>query len=265
MNLSSRLLSGVVTFVTVVDAGSFRGLLGMTPSGVSCGVSRFEEQNQEYYPLHAYLPSRRRPPAKVRLFLSFIELLIGPDGFDHQTWAPRQYLISRGDPAEGIPVLRSALGLMQAEQYHVLTIALHRALAEGLIQIGQIDETAIVIGAALVRSEAHDEFSNVSELLRVRGEVWLRTTPADSGAAENALQRSRAQPKSQSALSLELRSTMALAQLWSSQGKATDAAELLEGIYRRFSEGHDRVDLRHAGHLLATLDRAVRLTPFNTG
>ena len=47
MNLSSRLLSGVVTFVTVVDAGSFRGaarLLGITPSGVSRGVSRLEEQ-----------------------------------------------------------------------------------------------------------------------------------------------------------------------------------------------------------------------------
>jgi predicted ATPase/DNA-binding winged helix-turn-helix (wHTH) protein len=163
--------------------------------------------------------------------------------------------IARGDPAEGIPVLRSALGLMQAEQYHVLTIAFHRALAEGLIQIGEIDEAAVVIDAALVRSEALDELSNVSELLRVRGEVWLRTTPADSGAAENAFQCSRAQAKSQSALSLELRSTMALTQLWSSQGKATDAAELLEDIYRRFSEGHDTVDLRHAGHLLATLER----------
>ena len=66
MNLSSRLLSGVVTFVTVVDAGSFRGaarLLGVTPSGVSRGVSHFEEQNQEHYPLYAHLPSRR-PPCK---------------------------------------------------------------------------------------------------------------------------------------------------------------------------------------------------------
>lgn len=93
----------------------------------------------------------------------------------------------------------------------------------------------------------------MSELLRARGEVWLRTTPADSGAAENAFQRSRAHARSQSALSLELRSTMALAQLWSSQGQAADAAELLEDIYRRFSEGHDTVDLRRAGHLLATL------------
>jgi DNA-binding transcriptional LysR family regulator len=47
MHLSSRLLSGVVTFVTVVDAGSFRTAarpLGITPSGVSRGVSRLEEQ-----------------------------------------------------------------------------------------------------------------------------------------------------------------------------------------------------------------------------
>ena len=47
MYLSSRLLGGVVTLVTVVDAGSFRGaarLLGITPSGVSRGVSRLEEQ-----------------------------------------------------------------------------------------------------------------------------------------------------------------------------------------------------------------------------
>jgi DNA-binding transcriptional LysR family regulator len=44
------------------------------------------EWNQEHYPLYAYLPSRRQPPAKVRLFLSFIEkLLIGPDGVELQT------------------------------------------------------------------------------------------------------------------------------------------------------------------------------------
>src|ERR1700744_282317 len=47
LHLSSRLLSGVVTFVTLVDAGSFWTAarpLGITPSGVSRGVSRLEEQ-----------------------------------------------------------------------------------------------------------------------------------------------------------------------------------------------------------------------------
>jgi hypothetical protein len=48
---------------------------------------------------------------------------------------------------------------------------------------------------------------------------------------------------------------MALAQLWSGQGKAREAVEVLEDVYRRFSEGHGTVDLSHAGDLLATLER----------
>jgi ATP/maltotriose-dependent transcriptional regulator MalT len=163
--------------------------------------------------------------------------------------------IARGDPAQGVPLLRRALGLMQEEQYHVLTIALHRALAEGLIQIGEIDEAAVVIDAALARAEALDESSSVAELLRVRGEVWLRASPADPDAAEDAFQRSRRQAKTQSALSLELRSTMALARLWSSRGKFMEAGDLLEDIYQRFTEGHQTVDLRRADQLLAVLGR----------
>jgi hypothetical protein len=38
------------------------------------------------------------------------------------------------------------------------------------------------------------------------------------------------------------RTGMAIAQLWSNQGKAADAAALLAVIYRRFSEGHDTVN-----------------------
>jgi DNA-binding transcriptional LysR family regulator len=42
------------------------------------------EWNQEFYPLYAYMPSRRHPPAKVRAFLSFIEQLIRPDNVELQ-------------------------------------------------------------------------------------------------------------------------------------------------------------------------------------
>ena len=59
----------------------------------------------------------------------------------------------------------------------------------------------------------------------------------------------------QSALSLELRSTVAQAHLWSSQGRSAEAADLLDGVYRQFTEGHETVDLRLAGQLLATLKR----------
>jgi predicted ATPase len=163
--------------------------------------------------------------------------------------------VARGDPAEGVPLLRHALGVLQAEQHHILTPAFHRALAEGLMQSGQIDEAAAVLDAALARSEAFGETLNVPELLRVRGEVWLRITPADPVAAERAFRLSMRQAKAQSALSHELRSTMGLAQLWSSQGKSTDAADLLESVYRRFTEGYQTADLKLAAQRLAALDR----------
>jgi predicted ATPase/DNA-binding winged helix-turn-helix (wHTH) protein len=165
--------------------------------------------------------------------------------------------IERDDPGKGISLLRRALGLLQAEQYNVLTAAFHRALAEGLLQIGEIGEAAAVIDAALARSEALDGLFGAPELSRVRGEVWLRTTPPDPHAAEDAFHRSVQQAKAQSALSLELRSTMALAQLWSSHGMATEAADLLEHVYQRFSEGHQTADLRRAAGLLETFGRSA--------
>jgi predicted ATPase/DNA-binding winged helix-turn-helix (wHTH) protein len=169
--------------------------------------------------------------------------------------------IARGDPAAGVPILRRALGVLQSEQHHILTPAFHRALAEGLTQSGEIDKAAAVLDAALARSEARTEPSSVPELLRVRGELWRQTTPAALAAAERAFQLSLQQAKAQSALSLELRSAMGLARLWSDQGKSADAADLLETVYRRFVEGFQTTDLKLAGQLLTELGRRVTSGP----
>jgi predicted ATPase/DNA-binding winged helix-turn-helix (wHTH) protein len=163
--------------------------------------------------------------------------------------------IARGNPAEGVPLLRHALDVLRAAKHHALTPAFHVALAEGLMKAGEVDEAAAVVDAGLTLSEALGETLNVPELLRVRGEIWLQTTPADPVAAEQAFQLSLRQAKEQSALSLELRMAMRLARLWSSQGKSANAAELLEASYRRFGEGFETTDLKLAGQLLAELGR----------
>ena len=49
---------------------------------------------------------------------------------------------------------------------------------------------------------------------------------------------------------------MGLARLWASQGKSSDAADLLESVYRRFTEGFQTKDLKCAGQLLAELEAA---------
>ncbi len=170
--------------------------------------------------------------------------------------------VARDAPAEGVRILRSALGFLQAERYHTLTPALHVALAEGLKQAGEIEEAATVIDAGLGLSEAFGETLNVPELLRVRGEIRLQTRSPDPVAAEQAFQLSLQKAKEQSALSLELRTAMGLARLWANQGKSADAADLLETVYRRFAEGFQATDLKRASQLLAEL--GSRATPLYT-
>lgn len=163
--------------------------------------------------------------------------------------------VARGNPAEGIALLRRSLGILQAQNHNHLTPALHMALAEGLMNVGEFEEAAAAVDAGLVLSKAFGETLNVPDLLRVRAQILLLTTPADAAAAERAFQLSLQQAKEQSALSLELRSAMGLARHWSSRNKPADAADLLEGVYRRFSEGYQTKDLKLAGQLLADLKR----------
>ena len=165
--------------------------------------------------------------------------------------------VARGDPQTGVLILRRALERLQAERYHSLMPDFQRALAEGLMQCGEIGEAAAVLDAVLTPSEARAEAVIVPELLRVRGELWLHAKPAEPATAERAFHLSLQRAKAQSALSLELRSAMGLARLWSNQGKRTDATGLLADTYRRFTEGYRTTDLKLARQLLSTLGRGA--------
>jgi predicted ATPase len=165
--------------------------------------------------------------------------------------------IARGNPLEGVALLQHALEVLQAAKHQAHIPAFHVALAEGLMKVGEIDEAASAVDAGLALSETFGETLNVPELLRVRGEIWLQTTPPDPVAAEGAFERSLKQASEQSALSLELRSAMRLARLWASQGRSSAAATLLETSYLRFREGFETTDLKLAGQLLAELGRCA--------
>jgi predicted ATPase/DNA-binding winged helix-turn-helix (wHTH) protein len=165
--------------------------------------------------------------------------------------------VARGDPAQGVALLRCALEVLQAARQQTLLPAFHVALAEGLMNAGKVDEGAAVVDAGLVLSEAFGGSLNLPELLRVRGEAWLQTTPVDPIAAERAFQLSLRQAKEQSALSLELRTVIGLSRLWASQGKLAAAAEMLATCYRRFGEGLQTTDLKLAGQLLAEFGRGA--------
>lgn len=158
--------------------------------------------------------------------------------------------LAGGEPLAGVQILRRALGDMQALNYHTLTAAFHRALAEGLLRLGQGEEAASVIEKAVARAEALGEPLDLPELLRVRGEICLGSVPPDPASAEAAFQQAIGQARAQSALSLELRSAISLARLWSDRGDAAAAADLLSDVRRRFTEGVTTPDLLRADQLL---------------
>ena len=58
----------------------------------------------------------------------------------------------------------------------------------------------------------------------------------------------------QGARSLELRAAVSLARLWRSDGRDSEAREILAPVYGWFFEGQDTPDLREAAALLADLD-----------
>jgi predicted ATPase/DNA-binding winged helix-turn-helix (wHTH) protein len=161
--------------------------------------------------------------------------------------------IARGQAEEGVILLRQALSLLRTERHHILTSAFHRALAEGLLRTDEHDEAATMLDAAIAGNNDNDDSSNAPELLRIRGEVCLRADPPDPKSAERYFQLSLQQARSQSALSFELRSGLALAQLWSSEGRDSEAIHMLWSVCGQFEEGHGSRELVVAEEMLADL------------
>jgi len=92
---------------------------------------------------------------------------------------------------------------------------------------------------------------SLAEVLRVDAELLLwRGEPGAVSAAETKLQRSLDLARQQAALSWELRTALSFARLRIGQERSTDARDLLEPVYRRFTEGFKTSDLRAARAIL---------------
>jgi predicted ATPase/DNA-binding winged helix-turn-helix (wHTH) protein len=90
------------------------------------------------------------------------------------------------------------------------------------------------------------------EILRAKGALALHVDK-DAAKAESLFLRSIALAQKQGALAWELRTTLALSELWASQGRRKDALALLPAICDRFTEEVETTDLSKAQQLLSDL------------
>lgn len=132
----------------------------------------------------------------------------------------------------------------------------------GLAATGLIQDIVVTLRADQVCPDqverAHDGTAGwcTAEILRAGAQALLaQEDPAMEKRAEVQLQAALKVAREQHALAWELRSAMSLARLWLRQGQEQAARNLLEPVYRRFSEGFETPDLVQADALLKAMSR----------
>ncbi len=113
---------------------------------------------------------------------------------------------------------------------------------DGLEQIAQGFELA----------DLREQYWCVAELHRIQGELLLQLDrPASE--IEACFHQALEIATSQGARTWHLRAATSLARFWTSNGKTTEARELLAPAYGCFTEGLDTADLKDAKTLLDEL------------
>ena len=119
--------------------------------------------------------------------------------------------------------------------------------ADAARNLGHLEEGLSVLDEALAQVERTGERYYEAELHRLKGELVSAGTP---DTAEQCFQRALEIARRQSAKSFELHAATSLARLWQSQGKTSEARDLLSPVYDWFTEGFDTLDLHDAKMLL---------------
>ena len=126
-------------------------------------------------------------------------------------------------------------------------------LAEGYRHSGQVEKGFHSLDKACAAMQQTGEYFWEAEQHRLQAELLLAHSTADQTTAAAYLHQALEVARRQQAKSLELRAATSLARLWQSQGKRSEAYELLVPIYGWFTEGFDTPDLQEAKVLLEAL------------
>jgi class 3 adenylate cyclase/predicted ATPase len=162
-------------------------------------------------------------------------------------------LAMQGHDEEGMAQARQGITAWQATGASLYVPYFYTLLADVSAHLGRTAEGLQALIEAHTLVEQHEERWWEAEVYRLRGLLLQRQPGTSPAETETWLQRALDVAHRQQAKSLELRAAMSLACLWQSQGRRTDAYELLAPVYNWFTEGFDTADLQEAKALLAAL------------
>ncbi len=140
--------------------------------------------------------------------------------------------IARDELETGIDLLRDAVETPTAAKMNIWLTEFMGPLADGLRKSGQLEEALITINRAIEHATDCGSTFDMGELLRVKAAVLTAMPQHGRNATIKCLTEALAVAKAQSALALELRSTIDLARLLSEGGQRDQARQALAEMPR---------------------------------
>jgi len=197
---------------------------------------------------------RRDPPAVLKISDECIAIA-DEQGFRHWLAKATVYrgwsLAQLGDFQGGIRQIHEGIAGWRVAGNNVALPWHFALLAEGHLAAGEAESALKATDDALIwlKTNAEDQFDSLVHLCRGQAFCLLEDFRRGQAEYENALSSACRQ---ESKL-WEVRAAIGLARLWHSQGKYTEARNLLAAIYGWFTEGFDTPVLKDAKALLDQL------------
>jgi predicted ATPase len=116
--------------------------------------------------------------------------------------------------------------------------------------VGRLSDGETLIDQRIETTDSRGDLYYLPELLRIRARLLLASGEPDLAATEAFLKRSLELSRRHGALGWELRAAIDLSELWSRDGRAGRACELLEQVIGSIMEGHATADLITATRVL---------------
>jgi predicted ATPase len=162
-----------------------------------------------------------------------------------------ELLIRSGDTVAGVALLRRATEVLQRLEFVLFRTAFLGTLAQGLANLGRVEEGLLVVSDALSHCERTGEAWYMPELMRIRG--LLLHHEGDVPAAEACYRQSLREAGRQGTLSWMLRSATDMARLLCQQGRNTEAVAILVPVHDRMRGDSAVPDVAVASALLAAI------------
>ncbi|MEH2590919.1 ATP-binding protein [Bradyrhizobium sp. AZCC 1721] len=161
--------------------------------------------------------------------------------------------VLRGNAKDGVQTIMGCLQELREAGYELLTTTFNIALVQGLLSLGQFEQSAVLIDDAINLVNQNGDRFYMPELLRMKGKALLSLPQPKSDDAESCFMESLELSRRQGAVAWELRTAIDLAELFAARDRRKEARLLLLPVLEKFVEGSDTADIRAAKQLLEIL------------